>query len=437
MEKVRVIGGGLAGCEACYQLLKRGYEVDLYEMRPAKMTPCHSTANLAELVCSNSLKSMDGATASSALKKELELLDSLLIRCAYQTRVPSGSALAVNREDFSNVVKSELLKFSNLNIIEAEFTDIDDDIPTIIASGPLTSDNLADNIAKSIKTDDKLHFYDAAAPIVSAYSLNYTKVFEATRYGKGDCSDYLNAGMNKEEYEAFYIALINADTALLHNFDKRDFFEGCMPIEIMAKRGAETIRYGMMKPIGIINPDNNQKYYAVVQLRKENSKGTMYNLVGFQTNLTFAEQKRVFSLIPGLENAEFLRYGVMHRNTFLNSPKVLTATFKAKECRNLYFAGQITGVEGYVESIMSGLIAGLNLDRYLRNKSEFIPPITTISGALVRHISEENVDFQPMNANFGVLPLLNEAIRDKKLRKSLMYTRCVEDMKTYIDECQL
>lgn len=436
MEKIRVIGGGLAGCEASYQLLKRGYAVDLYEMRPTKMTPCHSTGDLAELVCSNSLKSM-GDTASGALKKELELLDSLLIRCAYQAKVPAGSALAIDREKFSKLVKSELLKFENLNIIEQEFTEIDDSIPTIVASGPLTSDSLAESIALTIKSADKLHFYDAVAPIVSADSLDYSKVFQATRYGKGDCSDYLNAGMNKQEYETFYNALIQAESALLHDFDKRDFFEGCMPIEVMAKRGSETIRYGMLKPIGIINPNGNQKYYAVVQLRKENTEGSMYNLVGFQTNLIFPEQKRVFRLIPGLENAEFLRYGVMHRNTFLNSPKVLTPTFKAKTCNQIYFAGQITGVEGYVESIMSGLLAAINLDRQLRNTDEFIPPNNTISGALARHISTENNDFQPMNANFGILPSLEESIRDKKLRKSLITARCVEEMKRYINNSRI
>lgn len=431
MREIVVVGGGLAGCEASYQLLKRGYKVRLYEMRKSKMTPCHSTVALAELVCSNSLKSMDDSTASGTLKKELEQLDCLLLKCAYKMRVPSGSALAVNRDLFSQEVENVLNSYENFTRIDEEYIDIDINTPTIIASGPLTSDSLADNISQLIEDEKSLHFYDAVAPIVSADSLDYDKVFCATRYNKGNAEDYLNCGMDREEYERFYEALVKAKCAELHDFDKREIFDGCMPIEIMAKRGAETLRYGMMKPVGIVNPVNDKRYYAVVQLRKENIEGTMYNLVGFQTNLTFSEQKRVFSMIPGLENAEFLRYGVMHRNTFLNAPKLLEPTFKLKGYENIYFAGQITGVEGYVESIMSGLIASINLHRSLCNESTYIPPVTTITGALMRHISTYNENYQPMNANFGILPPFEEKIRDKKLRKSMYAKRAICDIIAY------
>lgn len=429
--EIRVIGGGLAGCEACYQLLKRGYNVKLYEMRKVKQTPCHHTTNLCELVCSNSLKSMENSTASGALKAELKTLDCLLLHCAEKAKVPSGGALAVDREQFSQFVEEELNKFDNFERIDEEYTEIDNSIPTIIASGPLTSDKLAENIAKLIGNSDNLHFYDAVAPIVSGDSLDYDKLFFANRYDKGEQSDYLNCGMNKEEYEAFYNELVGGQVANLHSFDKGEIFESCMPIEVMAKRGAETIRYGMMKPVGITNPKNNQRYYAVVQLRKENVEGSAYNLVGFQTNLTFPEQKRIFSMLPGLENAEFLRYGVIHRNTFLNSPEHLDCYFSLRNCKNIYFAGQITGVEGYVESIMSGLIASLNLHQEITGKGKYLAPNTTIIGALQRHISTQNVDFQPMNANFGILPPLENKIRDKKLRKIAYFDRSISDITEY------
>ena len=318
--EIRVIGGGLAGSEACYQLLKRGYNVKLYEMRKVKQTPCHTTADLSELVCSNSLKSMENSTASGTLKQELKTLDCLLLKCAEKAKVPSGGALAVNRKEFSKFVEEELNNFPNFERIDEEYVNIDKNIPTIIATGPLTSDLLAENIAKLIGNSDNLHFYDAVAPIISGDSLDYSKLFFATRYDKGEPSDYLNCGMNKQEYEAFYNELVNGKVANLHEFEKGEIFESCMPIEVMAKRGADTIRYGMMKPVGIKHPKTGDKYYAVVQLRKENVQGSAYNLVGFQTNLTFPEQKRIFSMLPGLENAEFLRYGVIHRNTFLNSP---------------------------------------------------------------------------------------------------------------------
>ncbi len=429
--EIRVIGGGLAGSEACYQLLKRGYKVKLYEMRKIKQTPCHQTSDLCELVCSNSLKSMETSTASGTLKAELQSLDSLLLKCAEKARVPSGGALAVNRKEFSCYVEEELNKFSNFERIDKEYTHIDSTIPTIIATGPLTSDLLAENIAKLIGNSDNLHFYDAVAPIISGDSLDYDKLFFANRYDKGEESDYLNCGMNKQEYINFYNELVNGKVSNLHNFEKGEIFESCMPIEVMAKRGADTIRYGMMKPIGITNPKTGEHYYAVVQLRKENVQGSAYNLVGFQTNLTFPEQKRIFSMLPGLENAEFLRYGVIHRNTFLNSPEHLDCYFNLKTYKNIYFAGQITGVEGYVESIMSGLIASINLHADITNTRKYLAPSTTITGSLQRHISTKNIDFQPMNANFGILPPHDNLIRDKKLRKIAYYERAINDIKEY------
>ena len=429
--EIRVIGGGLAGSEACYQLLKRGYNVKLYEMRKVKQTPCHTTADLCELVCSNSLKSMENSTASGTLKQELKTLDCLLLKCAEKAKVPSGGALAVNRKEFSKFVEEELNNFPNFERIDEEYVNIDKNIPTILATGPLTSDLLAENIAKLIVNSDNLHFYDAVAPIISGDSLDYSKLFFATRYDKGEPSDYLNCGMNKQEYEAFYNELVNGKVANLHEFEKGEIFESCMPIEVMAKRGADTIRYGMMKPVGIKHPETGEKYYAVVQLRKENVQGSAYNLVGFQTNLTFPEQRRIFSMLPGLENAEFLRYGVIHRNTFLNSPEHLDCYFKLKNEKNIYFAGQITGVEGYVESIMSGLIASINLHCDIIGKDKYLAPESTIIGSLQRHISTKNVDFEPMNANFGILPPLDSKIRDKKLRKLAYYERSLKDITEY------
>ena len=429
--EIRVIGGGLAGSEACYQLLKRGYNVKLYEMRKVKQTPCHTTADLCELVCSNSLKSMENSTASGTLKQELKTLDCLLLKCAEKAKVPSGGALAVNRKEFSKFVEEELNNFPNFERIDEEYVNIDKNIPTIIATGPLTSDLLAENIAKLIVNSDNLHFYDAVAPIISGDSLDYSKLFFATRYDKGEPSDYLNCGMNKQEYEAFYNELVNGKVANLHEFEKGEIFESCMPIEVMAKRGADTIRYGMMKPVGIKHPETGEKYYAVVQLRKENVQGSAYNLVGFQTNLTFPEQRRIFSMLPGLENAEFVRFGVIHSNTFLNSPEHLDCYLKLKNEKNIYFAGQITGVEGYVESIMSGLIASINLHCDIIGKDRYLAPESTIIGSLQRHISTKNVDFEPMNANFGILPPLDSKIRDKKLRKLAYYERSLKDITEY------
>ena len=431
IEKVRVIGGGLAGCEASLQLLKRGYSVELYEMRGVKNTPCHKTTNLAELVCSNSLKSVNEDTGHGLLKLELEKLDCELLKCAYKARVPAGGALAVDRDLFSKFVEEKLYAYDNFSKVNKEYVEIDSSIPTIIATGPLTSDELSKNISKLLG-EDYLNFYDAVAPIISKDSINMEKAFFAARYDKGG-DDYINCPMNKEEYLNFYNALINAERATLHDFDI-NVFENCMPIEIMASRGEDTMRFGPLRPKGIRRPGSDERFYAVVQLRKENNEGSAYNIVGFQTNLKFSEQTRVFSLIPGLENIEIQRYGVMHRNTFINAPKVLNETFQLKSDKNIFFAGQLTGVEGYVESIMSGLIAAINLDMQLRNVGNLILPKETIIGTLQRHVSQENMDYEPMNANFGILPQLENPKRDKKERKLQYKERSLEKMDEYLSK---
>ncbi len=423
--KVKVIGGGLAGCESAYQLLKRGINVDMYEMRGVKSTPCHKTDGLAELVCSNSLKAQSLDNASGLLKYELARLDSLILKCAYKTDVPAGGALAVDREKFSALVREKLDKFDGFRLIREEVCDIDEDSPTVIATGPLTSDSLSESIKKIVGAN-RLHFFDAVAPIIDAQSVDYTKAFFAGRYGKGG-EDYLNCAMNKEEYLRFYSELINAERASLKDFEI-NVFERCMPIEIMASRGEDTMRYGPLRPVGIRNPYKDERPYAVVQLRKEDASGSAYNIVGFQTNLKFGEQKRVFSLIPGLENAEFLRYGVMHRNTFIDAPKALDEYWALKDKKHIFFAGQMTGVEGYMESAASGLMAGINLARRLKNQKDLLLPETTVIGRLQRHISTENDDYQPMNANFGILPVLTDPPRDKKARKFRYSTRAIGDM---------
>ena len=430
--RIDVVGGGLAGSEAAYQLLKRGVEVVMYELRGAGNTPCHKTNNLAELVCSNSLKSEAEDTASGLLKAELDLLDCMLLRCARECRVPAGGALAVDRERFSEKVQERLSSFENFRLVRKEVTSLDFEYPTVIASGPLTSDTLANAIAQRLGAD-YLGFYDAVAPIVDAESVDMESAFFATRYDKGDPTDYLNCPLNKEEYEAFVKELVNAKVATLHEFDKREIFEACMPVEVMAKRGDDTLRYGPMRPVGIRDKEGKRPY-AVVQLRKENAHGTAYNLVGFQTNLTFGEQKRVFGMIPALKNAEFLRYGVMHRNTFLCAPKLLTAGFLLKEDGKTAFAGQMTGVEGYVESIASGLIAALNIYAEATGEEEIVFPATTICGQLQRHVSTDNENYQPMNANFGILPPAGEKIRDKKMRKVAYFNRGVQDMKRFLED---
>ncbi len=415
MESISIIGGGLAGCEAAYQIAKRGVKVKLYEMRPKNYSPAHNTDKLAEIVCSNSFKSNKITNACGLLKEELRLLDSLLIKCADETAVPAGQALAVDRNNFSNLVTSKLEEMENVEIIHEEVEKLPEG-KVIIATGPLTSEKFANEILNIIGKD-YLSFYDAAAPIVTYDSINLEKTFRADRYGKGD-SDYINCPMNEEEYTKFYNELINAETVELKQFEKGDLFEGCMPIEQMAKRGEKTLLFGTLKPVGF---DRNGRPHAVVQLRQDNIEGTLYNLVGFQTNLKFNEQKRVFSLIPGLENAEFVRYGVMHRNTYINSPEILSSTFKMNN-RDIYFAGQITGVEGYVESIASGLVAGINAAKEVLDEGKFILPDITILGSLTKYINTPNKNFQPMNANFGIIRPLTLNIRDK-IRKYEMYAQ--------------
>ena len=405
MKEINIIGGGLAGCEAAYQVAKRGIKVKLYEMKPIKFSPAHSNENLAEIVCSNSLKSNSITNACGLLKEELRRLDSLLIKCADETKVPAGQALAVDREKFSELVTKKISENPNIEIVHKEVEKIDDDGITIVATGPLTSEKLSDEIGR-ITGKEKLFFYDAAAPIVLKDSINMEKAFTADRYGKGE-SDYINCPMTKEEYDVFYNELINAEIVNKHEFEKGNLFEGCMPIEEMARRGSQTLTFGPLKPVGF-----DKKYYAVVQLRQDNKEDTMYNLVGFQTNLKFGEQDRVFKLIPALENAEFVKYGVMHRNTYINSSKLLDATYNLNGT-NIYFAGQISGVEGYVESIASGYVAAVNAVQRLENGEKIIFSDETIIGALAKYISTPNKDFQPMNANFGILN------SDKKIKNKM------------------
>ena len=423
---INVIGGGLAGCEAAYQIAKRGVKVHLYEMKPNAFSPAHSNTNLAEIVCSNSFKSNSLTNACGLLKEELRMLDSLLINCADKVKVPAGQALAVDREMFSKLVTEEIENNENIEVIREEFIKKPkDNIITIIATGPLTSEKFSKEIAK-LTGEDKLYFYDAAAPIVSKDSINMNIAFYGDRYGKESDNSYINLPFNKEEYLNFYNELINAEVVTLHEFEKKEIFEGCMPIEIMAKRGEDTIRFGPLKPVGFTDPRTGNRPYAIVQLRQDNKEGSLYNLVGFQTNLKFGEQKRVFSLIPGLENAEFIKYGVMHRNTFINSPNLLDETYNLKDNKNIYFAGQISGVEGYVESIASGLLAGINAVNSYKGKNKFTMPKETVLGALSKYISTPNTKFQPMNANFGILPPLEEKIKDKIKRYEKMAERSLK-----------
>ncbi len=438
-DYITIIGAGLAGSEAAYQIAKNGINVKLYEMKPQKFSPAHSNENFAEIVCSNSFKSNLHTNACGLLKEELRILDSLLIKIADETAVPAGQALAVDRALFSKRVTEKIKSMPNIEIINEEIgdkvhlKDLAEEGIVIIATGPLTSDKLSDEILQ-ITGDNDLHFYDAAAPIVSKDSINMDIAFWGDRYDQERAkeediedwkqrikdvkkSDYINLPMSKDEYENFWNELVNAEVVELHEFEKREIFEGCMPLEVMAKRGIDTLRYGPLKPVGFTDPRTGYRPYAVVQLRQDNSKGTIYNIVGFQTNLKFGEQKRVFSQIPGLENAEFEKYGVMHRNTYINSTKLLDNTYNFKQNTNIFFAGQITGVEGYVESISSGLVSALNAINKFNNintKTEFSE--LTMIGALAKYISTPNEKFQPMNANFGILPQLDEKIRDKKLR---------------------
>ena len=413
MQKIKIIGGGLAGVEAAYQLAKRGVEVELYEMRPLIMTEAHTTPYLAELVCSNSLKSDDLSTSSGLLKAELRLLDSLVLKVAEATKVPSGHALSVDRVQFSLNIEKELQKFNNIKITRKEETQIDDF--TIVASGPLTSMQLSKSITE-LTGEQALSFYDAVAPIIKTSSVNMDKAFWASRYDKGD-PDYLNCPMDKQEYDDFIRELISAERVNLREFEKKDIFQACMPIEIMAEKGSESLRFGPLKPVGLVDSRTNQRAYAVVQLRKEDNFNELCNIVGFQTNLRFKEQERIFRMIPGLDRAEFIRYGVMHRNTFLNAPILLDNGNILRQNKNIYFAGQITGVEGYMESVMSGLMAGINFACQLNNKEGLTLPSTTIIGSLIEYLGTPQHNFQPMHANFSLMQKEYVNIKNKKERK--------------------
>lgn len=426
--KFRVIGAGLAGVEAAWQIANKGYKVSLYEMKPIKKSEAHKSEFFCELVCSNSLKASRIESAAGLLKEEMARLGSLTVPVARKSSVPAGGALAVDRDIFSSRVTEKIKSHPNIEVINevVENLELDGDTVTVVATGPLTDGKLAESISEI--TGEYLSFYDAAAPIVTADSVDMTKAFGASRYERGGDDDYINCPFNKSEYENFIEELVNAEGAVVHDFD---VYEGCMPIEKLAKRGLDAPRFGPMKPVGLVDPNTGHRPWACVQLRRENSKGTMFNLVGFQTNLKFGEQKRVFSMIPGLENAQFVRYGVMHRNSFLNSPKLLNADFSFREKDNLFFAGQITGVEGYMESASSGIIAGINAVRMAEGKTPFILPDITMIGALCDYISDESVkNFQPMGANFGVLPAIEPKIRDKKERYAALSNRSL----AYIDE---
>ena len=418
----------MAGSEAAYFLATHGVEVTLYEMKPNKYSPAHESPLLCELVCSNSLKSNDVYfNACGLLKEEMRLLGSITMQAAEYAKVPAGAALAVDREKFSSFVTERLRALPNLTIRNEEVTSLPSEGYAIIATGPLTAETLAFEIAQTVGT---LHFFDASAPIVSAESIDYSSAFTGDRYGKGT-GDYINCPMTKEEYYAFVDELLSAEKAELHEFEKREIFEGCMPVEVMASRGKDTLRFGTLKPVGLYDEDGKRPY-AVLQLRKENEYGTAYNLVGFQTNLKFPEQKRVFSMIPALKNAEFLRYGVMHRNTYIESPRVLNRDFSVKNNPKLFFAGQMTGVEGYVESAASGLLSAIHLLDKLRETNERVFPDTTVCGALERYISTPNENYQPMNANFGILAPLGVRIKDKKERYRTIAERALADLKGVI-----
>ena len=434
-KNVIVIGAGLAGSEAAWQLANRGIHVDLYEMRPVKSSPAPQTDQFAELVCSNSLRAGNIENAVGLLKEEMRRLGSLIMECADATAVPAGGALAVDRHLFSEMVTEKVKGHPNITVHNEEVTEIPAEGTVIFASGPLTSEALGDKI-KALTGETGFYFYDAAAPIVTAESLNYDKVFAASRYDKGD-ADYLNCPMTEEEYKAFWHELTTAEAVQPKDFEKEIYFEGCMPVEIMASRGEDTLRYGPLKPVGLVDKRTNEESYAVVQLRKENKEGTMFNLVGFQTHLKWGEQKRVFGMIPGLENAEFVRYGVMHRNSFICSPKHLLKTYQLKNYSNIFMAGQITGVEGYVESAQSGMAAGINMVRLLEDKEPLIFPENTVMGALANYITNASKeDFQPMKANFGILPDFPIRIK-KKERKAAYASRALETMKGFVDENNL
>ncbi len=431
MSEIKVIGAGLAGCEAAWQAAERGVRVTLHEMKPHKRSAAHKSDGYAELVCSNSLRSDDVNNAVGLLKAEMRMMGSLIMEAAEASRVPAGSALAVDRVKFSEYVTEKIKNHPNITVVNDEVTEIDDSTVTVVATGPLTSDALSEHIREVLGIDG-LHFFDAAAPIVAADSIDYDRAYFASRYGKGEPTDYLNCPMTKDEYDAFYDALVTARTAELHDFDKDEgltVFEGCMPVEVMASRGRETLCFGPLKPVGLPDPKTGRDPFAVVQLRRENVEGTMYNLVGFQTHLAFPEQKRVFSMIPGLGNAEFLRYGVMHRNTYLNSPGILSNDYSMKKRPNIFFAGQITGVEGYVESAASGLYAGINALRRSLAEEPFVLPASTMTGAMANFVAvgSASKNFQPMNANYGIVEPLGYKVKGGKRARNEEYSRRAVD----------
>ena len=436
--KIKVIGAGLAGCEAAYAAARLGVKVELYEMKPHKYSPAHHSEGFAELVCSNSLRSNDTSNAVGLLKAELSRLGSLIMEAAYATEVPAGSALAVNRDLFSDYITEKIKNHPNITIIEGEVTKIPEEGIVVIASGPLTSEALASSIS-TYTGGGELHFFDAAAPIVDFASIDTSVAFFASRWGKGNPEDYLNCPMTREQYDLFYNELINAKSAPLKAFDRElqedlTVFEGCMPVEVMASRGYDTLRFGPMKPVGLPDPRTGEDAFATVQLRRENKEGTMYNIVGFQTHLTFGEQRRVFGLIPGLENAEFFRYGVMHRNTYINSPGFLTATYSVGREDRLFFAGQMTGVEGYVESASSGFVAGINAAMLALGRDAVVFPKETEIGALAHYVSEGGISssFQPMNANFGIIAPFDKKIKGgKKARNEAYAARSLEIIQNY------
>jgi methylenetetrahydrofolate--tRNA-(uracil-5-)-methyltransferase len=431
-QVVTVIGAGLAGSEAAWQIAQQGVRVKLYEMRSVKKTPAHITDQFAELVCSNSLRSNELSNAVGVLKHEMRILDSIILKCADEHAVPAGGALAVDRDGFSQGVTNALTNHPLIEVIKAEATELPEGI-TVIASGPLTSPALSEQL-KELTGEEYFYFYDAAAPIIDKDSIDMDKVYLASRYDRGEAA-YLNCPMTEDEFNTFYDALVTAEEAPLKEFEKEIYFEGCMPIEVMAKRGRQTVLFGPMKPVGLINPRTGEIPHAVIQLRQDNAAGTLYNMVGFQTHLKWGEQKRVFSLIPGLENAEIVRYGVMHRNTFLNSPKLLKNTYQFQKNDSLFFAGQMTGVEGYVESAASGLIAGINAGRVARGLAPLVFPVETTLGGMANYITTaDSKNFQPMNANFGLYPPLPERIRNKKLKYEILANRALEAIRQFASE---
>ncbi len=436
---VRVYGAGLAGCEAAWQAANRGVKVELYEMKPKKFTAAHHSEGFAELVCSNSLRSDSVTNAVGLLKEEMRRLGSLVLQAADATRVPAGSALAVDRDEFSRYITEKIKNHPNITVIEEEALAVEEGVTTVIATGPLTSDAFSDYISREL-VGEGLHFFDAAAPIVDAESINMDVAFFASRYDKGD-ADYINCPMTREQYEAFWEALVSAEEAELKEFDRDEqkklkVFEGCMPVEVMAKRGRDTLLFGPLKPVGLVDKRNGTQWHAVVQLRRENKEGTMYNLVGFQTHLKFPEQRRVFRMIPGLENAEFLRYGIMHRNTYINSPEQLDGTYRLRKSPRIYFAGQMTGVEGYIESAGSGLVAGINAARAVLGEESVVFSGRTMIGAMAKYVSEGGTgSFVPMNANFGIIEPLPERVKGGKLAKyEKLSQRALEEIERYRSE---